>query len=242
MTLRLDCLRYQVEHAERMLIRACLEHPDQRHGFAVWVPDLTMDEVVRARRVILLGRDDFRARIEVTDSLRGSGLYDVRVYFTAQLDRITSPRLLQQFAREFAGAVARQFDREIMDSMRADATARLQRPGRMIGITRDMTLPPERSLTVDHIREIRDLLTASRFDSDGSEWRLPGVLEPPTTACAWCPRKHFPAADAYRSTKDGALICPACFESARKGGRAHLVETPPGEEQCYGNLLAKRGS
>jgi len=200
MTLRLDCLRYQVEHAERMLIRACLEHPDQRHGFAVWVPDLTMDEVVLVRRVALEDRDDFRARIEVTDSLRGSGLYDVRIYFTAQLDRITNPRLLQQFSREVARALGMQF------------------------------------------REMRDLLTERRFDSYGSEWRLPGVLEPPTTACAWCPRKPFPAADAYRSTKDGALICPVCFESARKGGRAHLVEASPGKEQRYGNLLAKRGS
>jgi hypothetical protein len=216
--LNLDTLNLQVEHAERMLIRACVDHPGQRHRFAIWVPDLTMDEVVLARRVALEGRDDFRARIEVTDSLRGSGLYDVRIYFTAQLDRIATPRLLQQFSREWAGALARQFDREIIDSMWA--------------ATR---------LTVDHIREIRDLLTGERMDDDGSQWRLPYVSEPPTTACDWCP-KVFPAEQAYRSTKDGALICPACFESARKGGRAHLVEDPPGEEQRYGNLLAKRGS
>jgi hypothetical protein len=65
-------------------------------------------------------------------------------------------------------------------------------------------------------------------------------FEPPTTACAWCPGV-FPAANAYRSTKDGALICPVCFEKARQGGRAHLVEGSPGEEQSYGNLLAKLG-
>jgi len=206
MTLHLDVLRYQIEHAERSLIRACVDHPDQRHGFAIWIPDLTMDEVVLARRVILMDRDDFRARIEVTDSLRGSALYDVRVYFTAQLNRITTPRLLQQWARECARAFGRQIDREIMDSRR------------------------ESDAMMEQVRRASEIL-AGRWEAK---------KQPPTTACDWCP-KVFPAADAYRSTKTNGIICPSCFEKARKGGRAHLVEASPGEEQTYGNILKKHG-
>jgi hypothetical protein len=153
-------------------------------------------------------------------------------------------------AADLAHAMAVEVDRQLMAELRATmATKRVRvsqtRDGRIIGHPDPPgpnLIPPEHA---GHEADARAYAYADMEALSRAAEQLAGIRtaqrEPPTTACAWCP-KVFPAADAYRSTTDEALICPECFESARTGGRARLVEGAPTEERTYGNILEKRGS